>query len=131
MVAYNVRLCGRVTGSAISDIVRASTRCIGSTIVPIDTKRNWLVQGDPMLNSVTKCFETKIRIVSKITTIKQITYIVTINLMINFGYMINFRLTYIILEFKNPPYSSSSACGRSQWKSVTKGTIPGDVHGVE
>jgi hypothetical protein len=34
------------------------------------------------------------------------------------------RFTYTILSLKNPPYSSSKACGRSQWKRVTNGFMP-------
>ena len=29
-----------------------------------------------------------------------------------------------MLGLKNPPYSSSSTCGVSQWNKVTKGVIP-------
>ena len=32
--------------------------------------------------------------------------------------------SYTTLLLRNPPYSSSRACGMSQWYSVTKGSIP-------
>ena len=33
-------------------------------------------------------------------------------------------MTYTILGLKNPPYSSSNACGVSKWNNVTKGLTP-------
>lgn len=66
VVAYNLGFGCRVTGGTVSDVVRTSTRWKRTSIVSTNCKYIWFVDGDPMLDPISKCFKHKIGIFSKI-----------------------------------------------------------------